>query len=90
MEFLRLGECGRLAPGFPASFLVRFQVGGFSVLIRFIALSAFAAAALPLPPQTLSSPADLAQSAERQLPALTETYKHLHENPELSKQEAKR
>src|ERR1700691_702747 len=88
MEFLRLGECGRLAPGFPASFLVRFQVGGFSVLLRFVALSAFAAAAMPLASQAPSSPADLAQSAERQLPALTETYKHLHENPELSKQEA--
>jgi amidohydrolase len=37
--------------------------------------------------QSPSAPADLAQSAERQLPALTETYKHLHENPELSKQE---
>jgi amidohydrolase len=58
------------------------------VLLRFVALSAFAAAALPLPSQTPFSPADLAQSAERQLPALTETYKHLHENPELSKQEA--
>jgi hippurate hydrolase len=29
-------------------------------------------------------PADLASSAQQQLPALTETYKHLHENPELS------
>jgi len=57
------------------------------VLLRFIALSAFAAAALPLASQTPSSPADLAQSAARQLPALTEIYKHLHENPELSKQE---
>jgi hippurate hydrolase len=57
-------------------------------LLRFIAFSAFAAAVLPLVSQTPSSPADLAQSAERQLPALTETYKHLHENPELSKQEA--
>jgi hippurate hydrolase len=58
------------------------------VLLRFIALSAFAAAAMPLASQAPSSPADLAQSAERQLPALSETYKHLHENPELSKQEA--
>ena len=57
------------------------------MLLRFIALSAFAAAALPLASQTPSSPADLAQSAARQLPALTEIYKHLHENPELSKQE---
>ena len=29
----------------------------------------------------------LKTAAERQLPALTETYKHLHENPELSKHE---
>jgi hippurate hydrolase len=58
------------------------------VLLRFIALSAFAAAAMPLASQAPSSPADLAQSAQRQLPALSETYKHLHENPELSKQEA--
>ena len=58
------------------------------MLLRFIALSAFAAAAMPLASQAPSSPADLAQSAERQLPALSETYKHLHENPELSKQEA--
>jgi hippurate hydrolase len=57
------------------------------VFLRFIALSAFAAAALPLYSQAPSSPADLAQSAEQQLPALTETYKHLHENPELSKKE---
>jgi len=58
------------------------------VLLRFVALSAFAAAATPLASQAPSSPADLAESAQRQLPALTETYKHLHENPELSKQEA--
>ena len=57
-------------------------------MLRFIALSAFAAAAMPLASQAPSSPADLAQSAERQLPALSENYKHLHENPELSKQEA--
>jgi amidohydrolase len=37
--------------------------------------------------QNSSPAADLAQSAAQQLPALTETYKHLHENPELSKQE---
>ena len=29
----------------------------------------------------------LAESSERQLPALTETYKHLHRNPELSHHE---
>jgi len=57
------------------------------VLIRLLALSALAAAAMPLASQSPSGSADLTQSAERQLPALTETYKHLHENPELSKQE---
>ena len=40
-------------------------------------------------PMAAQSPAaqDLAASAERQLPVLTETYKHLHENPELSRHE---
>ncbi|MGA7243564.1 MAG: amidohydrolase [Terracidiphilus sp.] len=36
-----------------------------------------------------SAAPDLAASAERQLPALTETYKHLHRNPELSHHEEK-
>ena len=45
--------------------------------------------ALPVAAQTSASPADLAASAERQLPALTETYKHLHRNPELSQHEEK-
>jgi amidohydrolase len=54
------------------------------VLTRFFALFALASATLPLASQSPSSPADLAQSAQRQLAALTETYKHLHENPELS------
>jgi amidohydrolase len=54
------------------------------VLIRFFALSALASTTLPLASQSLSALADLGRSAERQLPALTETYKHLHENPELS------
>jgi len=36
-----------------------------------------------------SAPTDLAASVERQLPALTETYKHLHRNPELSHHEEK-
>jgi hippurate hydrolase len=54
------------------------------VPIRLFALCVLAAAALPLASQAPSSSADIAQSAERQLPALTETYKHLHEDPELS------
>src|ERR1700690_4096396 len=39
--------------------------------------------------QTASNSADLNASAEKQLPALTETYKHLHRNPELSHHEEK-
>jgi hippurate hydrolase len=41
-----------------------------------------AAAAMPLAGQS-----DLAASVERQLPVLTETYKHLHRTPELSRHE---
>jgi hippurate hydrolase len=37
--------------------------------------------------QSSVSAADLSATVAQQLPALTETYKHLHENPELSKQE---
>jgi len=43
--------------------------------------------ALPLASQTPAVPSDLAASVERQLPALTETYKHLHRSPELSRHE---
>jgi amidohydrolase len=39
--------------------------------------------------QTASISADLSASVEKQLPALTETYKHLHRTPELSHQEEK-
>ncbi|MGA2537319.1 MAG: amidohydrolase [Terracidiphilus sp.] len=52
-----------------------------ALLLRSFALSALAAAAIPLAAQDA---ADLAASAQAQLPTLTETYKHLHENPELS------
>jgi amidohydrolase len=55
------------------------------VILRAIFVPVLAAATLPLHAQN----ADLAASAERQLPALTETYKHLHRNPELSHQEEK-
>jgi hippurate hydrolase len=51
------------------------------MILRWIA---FLAVALPAAAQ---APNDLAQSAQRQLPALTEIYKHLHQNPELSKHE---
>lgn len=48
---------------------------------------AFLAAALPLAAQTPATPSDLSNSVDRQLPTLTETYKHLHRNPELSRHE---
>ena len=50
-------------------------------------VAVLAAAVLPLTAQTPAAPSDLAGSAEHQLPALTETYKHLHRNPELSRHE---
>lgn len=53
------------------------------MLIRLMCVCVMAYAALPVAAQS-SAPADLNAAAERQLPALTETYKHLHENPELS------
>ena len=45
------------------------------------------AAALPLAAQTPSTPSDLSNSVGRQLPALIDTYKRLHRNPELSRHE---
>jgi amidohydrolase len=54
------------------------------VLLRFLALCILAGIALPLASQSTAASPDLNASAERQLPALTEIYKHLHENPELS------
>jgi amidohydrolase len=53
---------------------------------RLFAASLLLGSALPMSGQS-SAAQDLAASAARQLPALTETYKHLHENPELSKHE---
>jgi hippurate hydrolase len=55
------------------------------VILRFLFVAALATPAFPLFAQN----ADLAGSAERQLPTLTETYKHLHRNPELSHHEEK-
>ena len=59
------------------------------MLLHTIAVFALVAAALPLAAQNSPTAADLAASAEKQLPAFTETYKHLHENPELSEHEVK-
>lgn len=55
--------------------------------VRLLAVSALAAMALPLASQTPAVPSDLAASVERQLPALTDSYKHLHRSPELSRHE---
>jgi amidohydrolase len=49
--------------------------------LRLLTVGGLIAIVVPLAAQ---APADLNMSAQRQLPALTETYKHLHENPELS------
>jgi amidohydrolase len=53
---------------------------------RFSAFALMMGVSLPLAAQ---SPADLKSSAEAQLPALTQTYKQLHRNPELSHHEEK-
>jgi hippurate hydrolase len=55
--------------------------------LRVFSIAALAAAALPMIAQTSAAPSDLATSVNQQLPALTETYKHLHRNPELSRHE---
>jgi hippurate hydrolase len=52
--------------------------------MTFVRVSSVLAACLAALPLAAQSPADLSASAEKQLPALTATYKHLHENPELS------
>jgi amidohydrolase len=54
------------------------------MLIRMMCVCLLAVAALPVAAQSSATAAELNAAAERQLPALTETYKHLHENPELS------
>jgi amidohydrolase len=60
------------------------------LLSRLLALAAAASVALPAAPSLAAqNTSDLAASAERQLPALTETYKYLHRNPELSQHEVK-
>lgn len=54
---------------------------------RHFVVAALLCTAVPLMAQTPAPPADLAASVVRQLPALTETYHHLHRNPELSQHE---
>ena len=43
----------------------------------------------PPQPASLPGPSDLASSVARQFPALAETYKHFHRDPELSHHEEK-
>lgn len=54
--------------------------------LRLLFAATFAAV-LPLTAQTSAVPSSLSSSASQQLPALTEIYKHLHRNPELSQHE---
>src|SRR5580658_7175784 len=78
-EFARLGQCGRLR-----RFSIVFDLEAFTLSLHTIAAFTLAIAALPLTAQNSATAVDLAASAQKQLPGLTETYKHLHENPELS------
>jgi len=58
--------------------------------LRLFALAAIASSAACIAAQAPSHPAaDLVSSTDKQLPALTETYKQLHRNPELSHHEEK-
>ena len=60
------------------------------MMLRVVVLSALAGVAvvaIPLAAQSSAAQNDIAVSVERQLPALTETYKHLHRTPELSRHE---
>jgi amidohydrolase len=54
-----------------------------------VILRAFLASALVAATPSLAQNVDLNQSAQRQLLTLSETYKHLHRNPELSHHEEK-
>ena len=61
-----------------------------SLTLVAMVVSAIVIAALPATAQSAGSGAsDLSASVEKQMPALTETYKHLHRNPELSHHEEK-
>jgi len=79
----------------PASSLERVSLTGKPMEVldpmhsRVLALVTVASTVFSLPAQNASSPPDLPASVGRQLPTLTETYKHLHRNPELSHHEEK-
>lgn len=59
------------------------------MILQVFAVAALTVTVLPLAAQGAATASNLSASAERQLPALTETYKHLHRNPELSHHEEK-
>jgi hippurate hydrolase len=54
------------------------------MFLRVVVGVVLGAIVLPLAGQTAAAPGGLAASVADELPALIETYKHLHENPELS------
>jgi amidohydrolase len=56
------------------------------MLVRMFPLAVIAAVTVPLAAQQAAS---LQSSVQQALPGLTDTYKHLHENPELSRHEDK-
>ncbi len=55
--------------------------------LRVFCVAVLAVTVLPLDAQTPASSSGLADSGGTQAPALTEIYKHLHRNPELSRHE---
>ncbi len=54
---------------------------------RVLALSGVLAIAVSAAGQNTAPASDLSADVQQQLTALTETYKHLHRNPELSRHE---
>src|SRR5665213_2339824 len=56
---------------------------------RALALSGILAIAASAAGQNTAPASDLSADVQQQLTALTETYKHLHRNPELSRHEEK-
>jgi len=74
--------------------LAKIFVGSFSMEAWLMSLRGFSAVVLlgfgvgQFQPAAMAQ-ADVGRTSEKQLPALTEIYKHLHENPELSGHEVK-
>jgi amidohydrolase len=66
-----------------------FSGGLMFIRKRVLALSGVLAIAASAAGQNTAPPSDLSADVQQQLPALTDTYKHLHRNPELSRHEEK-